>query len=91
MLNRLAKLEPRAAVVTIPNVISVRYDESAADALARFRAEHGAKITRYHGLIVVPARIDSAEAEADFDARFYINQTQLVASAKSARSKDTAQ
>jgi hypothetical protein len=91
MLNRLAKLEPRAAIVTIPNVISVRYDETAADALARFRAEHGAKITGYHGVIILPERIDSSEAEADFAARFYLNQTQLVANAKSARKQDMAQ
>lgn len=91
LASRIAKLEPRTAAVTIPNVISVRHDEAAADALTRFRAEHGAKIRGYHGLIIVPARIDSPEAEADFAARFYINQTQLVANAKSARPKDTAQ
>lgn len=90
MLNRVAKLEPRAASIVIPNVVSVRYDETAADALARFRAEHGAKITGRHGVIILPERIDSPEAEADFAARFYINQTQLVANAKSARTKDMA-
>ncbi len=87
MLNRLAKLEPRAAMVTIPNVISVQYDETAADALARFRAEHGAKITGYHGVIILPERIDSPEAEVDFAARFYNQQRQLVAAAKSAARK----
>lgn len=85
MLNRLAKLEPRAALVVIPNVISVRHDETADDALTRFRAEYGMTIKGHHGVIIVPARIDTPEAEADFAARFYLNQTQLVANARSAR------
>lgn len=87
MLNRLEKLEPRAAMFTIPNVISVQYDETAANALARFRAEHGAKIKGYHGVIILPERIDSPEAEADFAARFYNQQRLLVAAAKSAPRK----
>lgn len=82
MLNRLAKLEPRAVVKTIPNVILVRYDETAADALARFRAEHGTKITGHHGLIVLPDRIATPEAEADFVVRFYSQQRQLAGKTK---------
>jgi hypothetical protein len=89
--NRVAKLETRVSSIVIPNVISVRYDETAADALARFRAEHGAKITAHHGVIIVPARIDTPETEADFAARFYVHQTQLVANAKSARPREMAQ
>lgn len=83
--KRLDALEPREPSVVVPNVVTVAYDETAADALARFRRNYAGQIPKRHCVIILPARIDSPESKADFEVRFYSHQNQLVAEAKSAR------
>lgn len=91
LTKRLAALEPRSPFVAVPNVVTVAHDETAAEALERFGREYAGRIPKHHCVIVLPARIDSPEAEADFATRFYISQNALIADAKSARPKDMAQ
>ena len=82
LAGRIAKLEPRPVPIVTPHVVTVERGETASLALARFRRTHGAKMAPRHGLIVVPARIET-EDEADFALRFEAQQTALVAAAKS--------
>lgn len=91
LAKRLDALEPREPSVAVPNVVTVAHGETAAEALARFGRDYAGRIPKHHRVIVLPARVDSPEAEATFAARFYAHQTKLVASAKSARPKDMAQ
>lgn len=82
LVKRLAALEPRPTIIDVPHVVTVANKENAADALARFRTEYVGKIAARHGVIILPARIET-EDEADFALRFEAQQTALVAAAKS--------
>lgn len=86
--NRIAKLEPNVAPVSVPHVVTVQRGESSADALARFRAEYAGKFPKRHGLIVVPATVETPEDAAAFAIEFQAQQSQLVATARSASIKD---
>lgn len=91
LAKRLANLEPRPIVIDVPHVVTVARDETAADALARFRTEHVGRIALRHGLIVVPAQIETLEEEAAFEVAFFAQQTKSVADARSAPLKEPAQ
>lgn len=86
---RVARLEPRPVRQSAPHVLSIGPGETVEAALAQFRIRHAGEIERRHGLIVLPARIETPEDEAVFAVRFHAQQMQLVATAKAkARPKD---
>jgi len=82
LAKRLDALEPRESAIYVPNVIAVAHDETAADALVRFRRDYAGRIPSNHRVIVLPARVTTPEDELDFARRFLVQQTQLVASSK---------
>lgn len=86
---RLTRLEPRPVRQSAPHVLSIGRGETVEAALAQFRIRHAGEIERRHGLIILPARIDTPEDEAVFEVRFHAQQMQLAATAKArARPKD---
>lgn len=86
--NRVAKLEsvrrpkPRAACVVV-----IRNGETGTEAIDRVERETGMKPIRALG---VPGMVTDAN-RAEFERRFYLQQTRSIADAKSARPKEVEQ
>jgi hypothetical protein len=72
----------------VPNVLHVERGETIADAARRFDAAYPNRPS-HHRLIVVPARDRTPEDEAYFNAKFFAQQTKLIADAKSETKKGT--
>lgn len=83
LARRIAKLEPRIVPQRVPHVVIVPTGGTSIEAIAAFKRQHARKLKPYHTVLVLPARIEGAEAEADFKDRFFAHQTRLVADAKS--------
>ena len=83
LANRLDKLEAAGRpVVRVPSVLHVGRDETSAEARARFAAAFP-DVPRGHRLLIVPCRDQTAEDDADFEARFQAQQDASIANAKS--------
>lgn len=88
--NRIDKLEAIGKpIVRIPDVLHVGRHETTAEALARFEELY--RMVRGHRLLVVPERDRTAEDEADFNAKFFAQQSKLIADAKSETRKVISQ
>ena len=86
--NRLAKLEQRAfPKPRAPCVVVIRNGETGKEAINRVERETGMTPIRPLG---VPEMVTGAN-RAEFERRFYLQQTRSIAAAKSHRPKETEQ
>lgn len=84
--RRLRRLEAANAppAPRPPHVLEIAFDETDAEARARFVQQWG-PIPKGHKFIVVPKAIETDEEEAIFERRFMAQQQGLVATMRSLR------